>query len=68
MTLFSRESILWWVLTTFHRRRKQYRQLFDARTYPQLVYVEFRNPLEAHNFLTRLDIGALNDRCGKRSG
>ena len=25
MALFSRESILWWVLTTFHWRRKQYR-------------------------------------------
>ena len=44
MAFFSRESILWWVLTTFHRRRKQYRQLFDTRTSPQLVYVEFRKP------------------------
>jgi adenylate kinase family enzyme len=26
MAVFSRESILWWVLTTFHRRRKQYRE------------------------------------------
>ena len=28
IAFFSRESILWWVLTTFHRRRKQYRVLF----------------------------------------
>jgi len=54
MAFFSRESILWWVLTTFHRRRKRYRQLFDMRTSPQLVYVEFRNPIEAQNFLTGL--------------
>jgi adenylate kinase family enzyme len=54
MAFFSRESILWWVLTTFHRRRKQYRELFDKRTSPQLVYVEFRNPTEAQNFLTGL--------------
>ena len=54
MAFFSRESILWWVLTTFHRRRKQYRVLFDTRTSPQLVYVEFRNPIEAQNFLTGL--------------
>ena len=55
MALFSRESILWWVLTTFHRRRKQYRELFDTRTSPKLVYVEFRNLSEAQNFLTGLE-------------
>jgi adenylate kinase family enzyme len=54
MAFFSRESILWWVLTTFHRRRKQYRVLFDTRTSHQLIYVEFRNPTEAQNFLTGL--------------
>ena len=54
MALFSRESILWWVLTTFHRRRKQYRHLFDAATFPHLEYVEFRKPSEAENFLTGL--------------
>jgi adenylate kinase family enzyme len=55
MALFSRESILWWVVTSFHRRRKQYRMLFDRRTSPQLAYLEFRNPTEAQNFLTGLE-------------
>ncbi len=55
MALFSRESILWWVITTFHRRRKQYRQLFDARTSRQLAYVELRNPAEAQHFLAGLE-------------
>jgi adenylate kinase family enzyme len=55
MALFSRESILWWVLTTFHRRRKRYRQLFDTRTSRQLVYVELRNPSEAQHFLAGLE-------------
>jgi adenylate kinase family enzyme len=55
MALFSRESILWWVLTTFHRRRKQYRELFDTRPSSRLVYVELRNPSEAQHFLTRLE-------------
>jgi adenylate kinase family enzyme len=55
MVFFSRESILWWVLTTFHRRRKQYRVLFDRRTSPQLVYVELRNPSEAKHFLAGLE-------------
>jgi len=55
MAFFSRESILWWVLTTFHRHRKQYRVLFDRRTSSQLVYIEFRYPTEAQNFLTGLE-------------
>jgi adenylate kinase family enzyme len=55
LAFFSRDSILWWVLTTFHRRRKQYRVLFDRRTSPQLVYVELRNPSEAKHFLAGLE-------------
>ena len=51
MAFLSRESILWWVITTFHRRRRQYRQLFDTATISQLAYVEFRSPSEARNFL-----------------
>jgi adenylate kinase family enzyme len=62
MALLSRESILWWVLTTFRRRRTQYRGMFDATTFPHLVYVEFRKPHEAQNFLTEVQISAASDR------
>lgn len=55
MAFFSRDSILWWALTTFHRRRKQYRQLFDTRISLQPVYVELRNPSEAQHFLAGLE-------------
>jgi adenylate kinase family enzyme len=55
MAFFSRESILWWVITTFYRRRQQYRELFDRRTTPHSTYVEFRNPSEAQNFLIGLE-------------
>src|SRR5262245_6036324 len=51
MAFLSRESFLWWVITTFYRRRRQYRQLFDMTTISQLAYVEFRSPSEARNFL-----------------
>ena len=56
MAFFSRESILWWVITTFHRRRRQYRRLFDTATTPRLVYVEFRSPAEARNFLRGIEM------------
>ena len=55
MAFFSRESILWWVITTFHRRRRQYRRLFDTATTPRLAYVEFRSPAEARNFLRGIE-------------
>jgi adenylate kinase family enzyme len=54
MAFFSRDSILWWVMTTFHRRRKRYNELFEGTTHPQLTYLEFRNPAEAQRFLDRL--------------
>ena len=56
MAFLSRESILWWVITTFHRRRRQYRRLFDTATTPRLVYVEFRSPAEARNFLRGIEM------------
>jgi adenylate kinase family enzyme len=55
MAFFSRDSILWWVLTTFHRRRKQYRELFEAAAFPQLGYIEFQEPAEAQRFLEKLE-------------
>jgi adenylate kinase family enzyme len=55
MAFFSRDSILWWDITTFHRRRNQYWRLLDTRTLPHLVYVEFRRPSEAEGFLARLE-------------
>jgi adenylate kinase family enzyme len=62
MAFFSRDSILWWVLTTFHRRRKQYQRLFDTATFPHLAYVQFQKPSEAQRFLTMLR-SAPADEC-----
>ena len=61
MAFLSRESILWWVITTFHRRRRQYRRLFDTVTISQLAYVEFRSPSEARNFLSGIGTTPTNE-------
>ena len=53
----SRESILLWAITSFQRRRRQYRALFDARTFPHLRTIEFREPSEAEEFLRSLPPG-----------
>jgi hypothetical protein len=53
----SRESILPWAITSFHRRRRQYRALFDARTFPHLRTIEFQEPGEAEEFMRSLPPG-----------
>ncbi len=56
-TFFSRESMLWWVLTTFRSRRKRYRAIFDDRDYPGMEFIELRCQRDANRFLTsRRDI------------
>jgi hypothetical protein len=50
-SFFSRESILWWVVTTFRKRRKQYLELRKAQRYPQLEWLELRTPAEAERVL-----------------
>ena len=46
-----RDSILFWVLTTFRRRRRGYEQLRATNVFPHLQWVEFRKPAEAERFL-----------------
>lgn len=53
-TFFHRDSILLWVLRSFHRRRRTYRKLLDERAFPQLEVLELRRPAEAADFLRRL--------------
>jgi len=49
--LFTRDSILWWVISTFHHRRKAYRQLLESEQYAHIEWMEFRKPSEAGRFL-----------------
>ena len=50
--LFSRESLLWWILSTYRRRRREYPALFAAR--PELVVVRLRSAREAEHWLANL--------------
>ena len=56
MSFMSRDSILLWVLTTYHEKRRSYAKLLsDDKLSGKDVYI-FRNPAEAEEFL----------RCVKR--
>jgi adenylate kinase family enzyme len=50
----SRDSILWWVVTTHWRRRRQYRAIFAERAFPQLRLTELRHPRDAERLLRSL--------------
>lgn len=45
-TAFSRDSIIWWVITTYRRRKKQYRKIIDENQYPHLKIYEVTKPSE----------------------
>jgi hypothetical protein len=54
LAFLSRQSILWWVLTTYRRRRREYRALFDQPPWPHLTMIELARPRAAADFLANI--------------
>jgi len=50
-TFFSRESILWWIVTTFHRRRREFAELRSTGRFRHLTWLHARTPDEAQGIL-----------------
>jgi len=50
----SRDSILWWMITTHSRRRRQFRTLRDEGAFPNLSWLEFQHPRQAEELLNAL--------------
>ncbi|HEY6839506.1 MAG TPA: cation transporter [Geobacteraceae bacterium] len=53
-SFFSKESIIWWVITTYGRRLRQYRKLREENRFPQLEWVELCTPRQAERFLREI--------------
>ena len=53
----SRESILWWLLSTYRRRRRRYRALFADPRWAALTRIELRRPADAKAFLAAVTAG-----------
>ncbi len=47
--LLSRDSLLWWILSTYHRRRREYVRLLGDG--PRLAWVRLRSAREADAWL-----------------
>jgi adenylate kinase family enzyme len=52
--LFSRDSIFWWALTTYRRRRREYPVLFKQPEYAHLKVVHLRSPRAAEEWLSNV--------------
>jgi adenylate kinase family enzyme len=52
---FTRDSILWWVVSTFRQRRLRYQQLRENKRFPQMEWIEFRKSRDAERFLRALE-------------
>jgi len=51
-TLFTRESIVWWALTTHNSRARQFTQLRRSGEYPHLRWYEFTRPSELERWVS----------------
>ena len=50
----NRDSMILWVIKTFHERRRSTRQVFNGDSFPGLRRVELRNQGDADRFLASL--------------
>jgi adenylate kinase family enzyme len=53
-TFFSRESILWWIVTTFHRRRREFARLRAGGRFDHLTWHHARTPADVQGILESL--------------
>jgi adenylate kinase family enzyme len=53
-TLFSKDSILWWALTTYKRRRRDYPPLLALPEHAHLEVIHFQSPRAANRWLKAL--------------
>lgn len=52
--VFDKDSILWWVIRTHHRREREYRKIIGDRLYPHLQIFELRRSSDTETLLSHL--------------
>jgi hypothetical protein len=53
-TFLSRDSILLWVISAYHRRRREYAALRASGAFAEIEWIELRRPAETNRFLRGL--------------
>jgi adenylate kinase family enzyme len=57
-SFLSRKSVIWWAISTYHRRQRQLAALRRDATFPQVAWIELRGPAEARAFWAALESAA----------
>lgn len=57
LSFLSKESILWWIITTFHHRRREFETLRSSIEYRQIQWLEAKSPDVAQQLLGKLKAG-----------
>ena len=52
--LFTRDSMIWWVIKTFHKNRERYISLYDQAEYSHINFVRLRSSKEVEYFISQL--------------
>ena len=55
-SFLSRDSILWWMISTYARRRREFNALWTGNAFPHLTWLEFRRPRQVDQFLNSLAV------------
>jgi adenylate kinase family enzyme len=58
ISFLSSDSILWWVATTYHRRRREYPLLFKDPAYQHLQVITIHSPADAERLLATSDLSS----------
>ena len=55
LAFLDRESILWWLIRTHRRRRREYSELCTRENFPHLSFTELRHPRETDALVAALE-------------
>lgn len=55
IAFFSRQSIILWVITSYRRRKRQYRSFFDSDAFAHIAKFELTSPDDAKVFLEQIE-------------
>lgn len=54
ISFFSKESVIWWAVSTYHRRKKQYTEMIKSNQYSHITFLRFTSPQQSNNWLNSL--------------
>ncbi|WAC17800.1 adenylate kinase [Luteolibacter sp. SL250] len=54
-SFFSKDSIIWWTITSYGRQRGRYLRLMEDPEHAHLTIIRFRSPREVSRFLMRFE-------------